>query len=454
LLDEEGGVAVGRQRSFMAFLRHSAATNPAAAHPNRMLAMPEETKRLSVDGPGGQKPGRWRNCARAVCSALMGLLFAAGMSPASAQDLRITLPKHSELTPVQRLNRVGVEAVRRQEYPKAEAVFYKAYLYDPSDPFTLNNLGYIAELQGQLDRAQHFYKLASEQGSDAFIDQSNEKDLVGKRMSYALDSLKDVPMRVNRMNFDAMALLSQKRNLEAETLLQTALKLDARNSFTLNNLGVADEAIGDYDDALQYYHEAASSRSSEPAVVTLTGAWRGRPVSQMAAANAQRLAARLQDLNTKEARSALLAARGVAAINRNDWHTAREDFLQAYALNPYSAFSLNNAGYVAERDGDIETAKFFYAKAQQANDARAPVGLATQPDAEGNAMAVVASNNDQESEGKLEREREERHRQTGPIELLHRDGTPVPTSQPAPAATQMPDNSTPDATTAAPQPQP
>ncbi|MGH9350915.1 MAG: hypothetical protein ACRD2G_01930, partial [Terriglobia bacterium] len=53
-----------------------------------------------------------------------------------AGDLKITLPRRSELTPVQRLNREGVEAVRKHRYEKAEAIFYKAYIYDPSDPFT------------------------------------------------------------------------------------------------------------------------------------------------------------------------------------------------------------------------------------------------------------------------------------------------------------------------------
>jgi Flp pilus assembly protein TadD len=383
----------------------------------------------------------------------VALTFCFGVLHCGAQNLKITFPKRSELTPVQRLNRDGVDAVRRQQYEKAEAIFYKAYLYDPSDPFTLNNLGYIAELQGQLDRAQSFYKLASEQGTDAFIDESNEKDLQGKRMSYALNNLHDAPMRVNRMNFDAMSLLSQNRGAEAVTLLQTALRIDPQNSFTLNNLGVAEEAVGDYDQALRDYDAAAALRSTEPAVVTLTGAWRGRPVSQMAAANAQRLEQRIQDLNNKDVRAALLASRGVAAINRNDWSTARQDFLQAYSLNPYSAFSLNNAGYVAEREGDIETAEFFYAKAQQANDAHSPVGLATQHGAEGNALAVVATRNDEETESKLDQEREARHRQTGPIELLHRDGTPVATSKPAPAQPSSPDNATPYSTPPAPQPQ-
>jgi Flp pilus assembly protein TadD len=416
-----------------------AATNPAFLHPIRMRQMAQNTE-LSPH------TAQMRVVARFAVFALVGVCF--GLPQVQGQDLKITLPRRSQLTPVQRLNRDGVDAVRKQQYDKAEAVFYKAYLYDPSDPFTLNNLGYIAELQGQLDRAQQFYKLASEQGTNAFIDMSNEKELQGKRMSYALDSLKDVPMRVNRMNFDAMTLLSQNRGYEAETLLQTARRLDPQNSFTLNNLGVAEEAIGDYDMALRYYHAAAVSRSTEPAVVTLTGAWRGKPVSQMAASNEARLEQRIQDLNNNQARSALLASRGVAAINRNDWSTARQDFLQAYKLNPYSAFSLNNAGYVAERDGDVETAQFFYQKAQLANDAGTPVGLATKHAAEGNPLVAVATSNDQETEGKLDQEREARHRQTGPIQLLHRDGTPV--APPKPVSPASPGSSPADSSVSQP----
>ena len=119
----------------------------------------------------------------------------------------------------------GRECDRKHQYEKAEAIFYKAYLYDPADPFTLNNLGYISELQGELDRAQKFYKLASEQGSDALIDVSNSQRLEGKPMSYALNSIKDVPMRVNRMNVEAIELLSQGRNFDADDLLRQALAL-------------------------------------------------------------------------------------------------------------------------------------------------------------------------------------------------------------------------------------
>jgi len=100
--------------------------------------------------------------SRLYALSVLALAVCVTAPLARAGDLRITLPRRSKLTPVQRLNREGVEAVQKRHYDKAEALFYKAYLFDPSDPFTLNNLGYISELQGQLDRAQNFYKLAAE----------------------------------------------------------------------------------------------------------------------------------------------------------------------------------------------------------------------------------------------------------------------------------------------------
>lgn len=373
-------------------------------------------------------------------AALLVAALLAAAVPVSlrAQKIKITLPRHSQLTPVQRLNRDGVEAVRKNNYSKAEALFYKAYLYDPSDPFTLNNLGYIAELQGQLSRAQNFYKLASEQGTNAFIDLSNEKSFEGKRMSVALNSLRDTPMQVNRMNFDAMNLLNERRSEEAETLLQQALRLDPHNGFTLNNLGVTEESIGDFDAALRYYRAAASARSSEPVVVTAASAWRGKPVNEVALNNEHRLQERMKTIDLPAARAAMLASRGVTALNQNNWTTAREDFLQAYKLDPNSAFSLNNAGYVAEHEGDVETANYFYARAREAVNATDKVGLATTQAAEGRPVVTVAGNNDEETQTKLDAMRERRRNQKGPIELRRRNGTPVETSEPPPLPPNAP----------------
>ncbi len=378
--------------------------------------------------------------------AIIAVMVGLGSRDAWAGDLKLILPKRSELTLVQRLNREGVEAIQKRKYEKAETLFYKAYLFDPGDPFTLNNLGYISELQGQLERAQKFYGLASEQATDAVIDRTNAKRLEGKSMRDAVGSLKDAPLQVNRMNVEAMRLLSESRAPEADLLLQRALAMDPRNTFTLNNLGVAKESRGDYDEALTYYMAAADSHSSEPVVVTLNRSWRGKPVSKMAADSAKKLRERMQSAATAQARAALLAARGVSATNRNDWHAARQDFLQSYSLDPDSAFSLNNVGYLSEIDGDLETAQFFYAKAQKAEDAKVRVGLATRRSAEGKHLLAVAVDSGQKVDGKIAQEGQARRRHSGPIELKHRDDTPVvePTGLPeapqssvaAPATTQ------------------
>src|SRR6202158_6003370 len=125
----------------------------------------------------------WKRC---VTAGVFAAVVAAWGPKLQAGDLKITIPQRSHLTPIQRLNREGVEAVRKRNYEKAESLFYKAYLLDPDDPFTLNNLGYIAELQGQIDRAQACYKLAAEQTTAAVVYRASSSKLEGRTMKEAL----------------------------------------------------------------------------------------------------------------------------------------------------------------------------------------------------------------------------------------------------------------------------
>ena len=369
---------------------------------------------------------------RPTSVVVLAVVTMPAIFTARARDLELKIPRRSELTPVQRLNREGVEAIERHQYEKAEAIFYKAYLYDPSDPFTLNNLGYISELQGNLDRALKFYALSSEQGGDAVIDVTNRKQWKGKPMRDALSNLKDLPMRVNRMNVEAIELLSQRRNFEADILLRHALILQPANPFTLNNLAVAEEATGNFEEALQHYDAAAREHSPEPIVVTLNRSSRGQPVSESAAESARQLRKRLQNVSSAKERAAMLTMRGVSEANENDWTTAKEDFLQAYSLDPESAFSLNNRGYVAERDGDLETAQFYYSKARKAEDAKSRVGLATLQSAEGQRLLAVAADSGHNVDEKLDQYKQSQRRQTGPIELIPRgdNSAPEPSTSP------------------------
>jgi Flp pilus assembly protein TadD len=343
---------------------------------------------------------------------------------AVAGDLKIKIPKPSHLTPVQRLNREGVAELRKHNYERAEALFYKAYLYDPDDPFTLNNLGYISELQGQVDRAEEFYKQAAQVPTDAVIDEATSRSLQGKPMSEAL-AIPDLPLEINHDNVEAVRLLSQGRASEADLLLQHTLAEEPRNVFTLNNLGVTKEMEGETQEALRYYDEAASSGSNASAIVTENRAWRGKPASEMAARNAQALRARMATENTLAAQVNSLNARGVSAVNRNDLETAENDFRAAYKLDPDNAFTLNNIGYVAELNGDRETAQFFYDHALQAAGSNTVVGLATRRDAEGKVLFQVASNSTGAVENALTAEREVRQRQHAPVVLLRRDNSVV-----------------------------
>jgi Flp pilus assembly protein TadD len=371
------------------------------------------------------------------------IAIAGALLPAAAwgkDHWTLNIPLRSRTSPVQRMNRDGVEEVKKGHYEKAEELFNKAYLLDPSDPFTLNNLGYVAELQGQLDRAHQYYQLATQQGCDAPIDESSMQDLKGKPMQEAYASFQNLPMRINRMNIDAIRLVQQDRGFAAMALLENALKLDPQNPFTLNNLGVAYEALGDYQDALKNYTAVADLHSSEPVVVTQDRAWRGKPVSDMARDSAKRLRNRMQTIPADQLEAMKYNVRGVFEENANEWQQARQDFLRAYAADPNDAFSLNNRGYVAERDGDLETAQFYYGKAWQANDAHIRVGLATNGTAEGKTLFAVANGSDQKVDRALQiYSRERRSQPAGPVELTPRG--PGATQAPSPSATpQQPSN--------------
>jgi tetratricopeptide (TPR) repeat protein len=157
----------------------------------------------------------------------------------------------------------------------------------------------------------------------------------------------------------------------------------------------------------------------------------------MAAASATRLEKRMREADPDYARALMLSRRGVFAENQNDWAAAKDYFLRAYSADPSNAFSLNNRGYVAEREGDLETAKFFYEKARRAQDANAPVGMATDSAAQGKPLFSVALGSDHKVDSALGVYSIERHRQTGPIELTPRGGTPEDS---APSAPQQPSN--------------
>ena len=348
----------------------------------------------------------------------------------TAQNLHINLPKRTQPTPVQKLNRDGVKAIEKHQYGTAKKLFYKAYLLDPDDPFTLNNLGYMAELDGDIEGAQRFYDLARSQSSDARVDASSTDAVVGKSVTQVAGRAEQSNMEINRLNIQSLHLLLKDRAPEADMVLTRAHDLDPRNPFTLNNLGFAKEKEGEYDAALSYYLQAANLHSNQPIVVTVNSDWRGKPISEVAGQNAGKVRKLIRRAHDDQVfQISMLNLRGVSALNRNDRQLARSYFQQAYKINPKDAFTLNNMGYVAEMDGDRETAQYYYEKAQESRRADGRVDVATRKQAEGQRLGTVAEVSELQVGKQISQDAAQR-RQKGPPKLLRREATPTPESQP------------------------
>ena len=364
---------------------------------------------------------------RAIHKLTLLSALAAAMLGASSfgQTLKIPLPKRSKETPVQHLNREGVRQVQKHNIGKAKRLFYQAYLLDPDDPFTLNNLGYISELEGDADRALRYYELSSKNSSQATIERSSRPDLKGRPLQEAFAALQVPELKANKANVQAISLLNKGRVAEAEAVLTKALSQDPRNPFTLNNLGYVMEAEGDLQAASKYYSSAASMHSDEKILVAPNPQWRGKGISEIAARNARAVNETIAKGEDLAAQVARLNLRGVAALNHNDPKGARDFFQQAYKLDPKNAFSLNNIGYAAEMDGDRETAESYYEEARAAADANVPVTYASRRAAEGRKLSNVAQDNQTDVDAAIEAVRQQKQREGGPIQLKRRDNTPV-----------------------------
>jgi tetratricopeptide (TPR) repeat protein len=155
-------------------------------------------------------------------------------------------------------------------------------------------------------------------------------------------------------------------------------------------MGFAKEKEGELEEAIKYYDRSAATGSREPIVIAFNTKWRGKPISEVAAGNADSSRKELSKSQDVQARVARLNLRGVSAMNRNDRKTARDNFQQAYKLDPNNSFALNNMGYLAELTGDKETAQSFYEQAQRADRARQKVMASTRPEIEGQTVGHVA----------------------------------------------------------------
>lgn len=352
---------------------------------------------------------------------LVAVMLLGAPIAAYSGDFRINLPKGSRLTPVQQLNREGVKEAKHGHLAKAKQRFVKAYLLDPDDPFTLNNLGYVAELEGDVDRALRYYQLAGNTNTEAVIDEATTPGLKGQPIVAAFHSSQESAYQTNQANFRAMSLIEKGRVFEAELVLKRAVQVDPKNPFLLDSLGFVMESEGDLQAALKYYSEAGDLHSDERVFLTPVKKWRGRPVSEVAARSASAVRDALVKGEDTEVRVTRLNLQGVSALNHADVADAQKYFTNAYQLDPQNAFTLNNLAYIDEINGDRETAEMYYDAARTAKQANERVTYATRADAEGRKLGSVAQTNQEDVDATLKAIQQRKRHARKPIQLMVRN---------------------------------
>jgi len=370
---------------------------------------------------------------RILWAGVLASMMIAGGCPVLAGDFKINLPRRSRLTPVQQLNRDGVKEAKKGHLAKAKERFVKAYLLDPNDPFTLNNLGYVAELEGDVDRALRYYQLAADVPTEAVIDEATASGLKGQPVVAAFQSSKASAYQTNRANFQAIALIEKGRVFEAELVLKQAIEADPGNPFLLDSLGFVMESEGDLHAALKYYEAAENLHSDERVFLTPVKKWRGKPISELAARSANAVREALEKGEDIEARVSRLNLRGVSALNHADSDNAQRFFQDAYRLDPSNSFTLNNIGYIDELNGDRESAQMYYDAARTAGQANERVTYSTRSDAEGKKIGSLAQTNEGDVDATLKAIQQRKRQTKHPIRLMVRSangGQPVEESKP------------------------
>jgi tetratricopeptide (TPR) repeat protein len=240
----------------------------------------------------------------------------------------------------------------------------------------------------------------------------------------------DSDREISKMSEEAIVLLKEGHLFEARNLLRSMLARYPQDPFLLNNLGYTTESLGDLEGALRYYSAAASVHSTKSVTVTPRLKWRGRPISEVAAANAAQVNEQISRGEGTEAATARLNLRGVVALNDNNPSAARQFFMQAYQRDAQNAFTLNNLGYIAEIDGDWESAQSLYEAARSGRDANERVNYSTRRDEEGQKVDNLADENQVSVESSLKAMQQQRRRANNPVELIPRNA-PSENSEPA-----------------------
>src|SRR5207248_6954265 len=111
------------------------------------------------------------------------------------------------------LNLRGVSALNRNEPQAARQYFQQANKLDPADAFTLNNMGYLSEMEGDRESAQFFYEKAQQaQHAAERIGVATRKQAEGHQLGSVAE------ISESQVDQSMAASAAQRRNLGPPTL--------------------------------------------------------------------------------------------------------------------------------------------------------------------------------------------------------------------------------------------
>jgi hypothetical protein len=120
-------------------------------------------------------------------------------------------------TRVARLNLQGVSALNHAKASDAQKYFSDAYRLDPSNSFTLNNIGYIDELNGDRESAEMYYDAArTAQQANERVTYSTRSDAEGRKIGSLAG--------VNQGDVDATLKAIQQRKRRVKRPIQLMVR--------------------------------------------------------------------------------------------------------------------------------------------------------------------------------------------------------------------------------------
>jgi Flp pilus assembly protein TadD len=112
------------------------------------------------------------------------------VSERNAQRIKRRLPEQDRVeNKTARLNFLGVSAINRNDLGSARQYFEQAVELDSADGFSLNNMGYLSEIDGDQETADLYYQRAeTAKRSSAHVTAATRRDVLGVKLTRLAES--------------------------------------------------------------------------------------------------------------------------------------------------------------------------------------------------------------------------------------------------------------------------